>query len=138
MGWFDCMVRSIVGEEAGRALRLQLPIIVKPMVEKAVEDWLASPEFAARVNQVHRERLAKMPMDRRLTRVGFIWAVAYRYWQQWRSPERDWVRCKEMASNTVSEFLRDEKCRFGDARYVWTRAGAIEVADAEIECWEAA
>lgn len=123
MGWLHDRIKSVVKEAANRT----------------VEDWLKSDAFTNRVNEVHREQLAKMPMDRRLTRVGFIWAAAYRLWEAWKSPDRDWVRCKEMASVAVSEFLADEKCRFGDARYLWTREGAIEIADAyEIEHWEAA
>ena len=111
----------------------------KRAAEEAVESWLAGPEFAARVNEVHREQISTWPMNRRLTRTGFIWACAYRLWGVWKSPERDWVRCKETASEALAEFLRDEQCAFGDVGYRWDRGGAIEVADAyEVDHWEAA
>ena len=109
--------------------------VVRNGVEQAVTEFVDSPQFREMVEAADRESLSKLPMDRRLTSTGFIRCMALRFWE---AGHRDWVACKQVASRCLREYLADEKINYGDRRYAWDRSGAVEVAESEIEHWEAA
>jgi hypothetical protein len=60
-----------------------------------------------------------------------VYLFGRRIWRRRMS----WEWCEAEAENIVSNWLTDERIKFGDANYHWDNG--VEIADADMEYWEA-
>lgn len=102
-------------------------------VQRAANDYLASPKFAAQVDGVIDRILADLAKEPRFI---FIKHMARRYLE--RSPKLTTGQAWDHARDWLNDFLRGEKAEFGDPRYDWSREGARVLADEDIQYWEVA
>lgn len=118
-------------------LREALDLGVRRGVEKAVADYCApGGGLDAIVEQCVWEHMAKtLSPNAPLTRLGFTWALRLCF----RERGCSYADASDLANDTLREFLADEKIRFGDTAYAWTRSGAAEVAEEyQFRHWERA
>lgn len=115
MSWFQRAVKAGVEEAVHETLRKVVPGLVEAAVIQFLDETLAP--------------------GRRLTQHGFILAMAVTLHKH----GMPFLAAKHRASDALSEFLKDERIRFGDPDYVWDRGGAEAVITAyELDHWEAA
>ena len=70
-----------------------------------------------------------------LTPTGFVWQVAFEFLRTDKTMPASAAR--DLAVETLSDFLRDEKIKFGDAAYAWDQSAARTIArECEIEYWD--
>jgi len=60
-----------------------------------------------------------------------VYLFGYRIWRKRES----WEFCRREAERIVTDFLRDDRIKFGDPRYFWT--DGIDLADEDMSYWEA-
>lgn len=91
--------------------------------------WGFAPGFGLKERESFTETVANRIYERARKRVKFLGA------RLWRVPySEEW--CAEEAERIVTEWLKDERIKFGDDRYDWT--DGHELADEDMSYWEAA
>jgi hypothetical protein len=66
---------------------------------------------------------------------SFVWEMAFEFMRTDRTMSA--VAARDLAIDTLKDFLRDEKIRFADTGYGWDQSCAITLAhECEIDYWE--
>jgi hypothetical protein len=111
---------------------------VKEGVETAIKSYLVpGGPFDAVVERVVWEQMeATLPRDKRLTVTGFVWALRIVFRKR---GGLSYAEASRYANDTLKQYLADEKVKYGDRDYAWTRDAAEEIAEEyEFRHWEAA
>ena len=67
----------------------------------------------------------------------FVWEMAFEFMRTDRAMTA--VAARDLAMDTLKDFLRDEAIKFGDASYGWDQSCAVTLSrECAIEYWEAA
>lgn len=94
-----------------------------------------APRVTMRLHNVSAEAgTSRTPNAMPVTKTGFTCMVADRYVAR---ADVSYAIAMEMATEQVSEYLKSSKIEYGDPGHEWGRAGANELADSDLECWEA-
>lgn len=106
---------------------------VEKGVKQAIEEFTSGPKFAATLDRIVREQLAKPEYK-------WFWFVKHMQARLLEvDPTMGGKRAWQLAASTYREFLRSEKIEFGDPQYAWDRDGARDVIqEMEIDHWESA
>lgn len=107
---------------------------VKRGVEQAVQKWVKDclPEI---IDKAILQAADKRLPSGDLTRQQFVIAMAARYVASFAMPAADAPR---YARDVLRGFLNDDRIKFGDPAYDWSREGAHTVVwECDVQYWEA-
>lgn len=110
--------------------------VVAEVVPVAVERAFAPGGVLADVmdTAIWRAMDKAIPADSPLNLRDFTWALALIF----HATGQTRAASAEFARSTLRSFLKDERVKFGDARYAWDRSAALTMAtEYELDHWEA-
>lgn len=111
--------------------------LIERRVEGAVERWLDA-RLPGMVDDIMRKEARRnLTLRGPLNSTQFVWQMAFEFMRTDRSMAA--VVARDLAVETLRQFLRDEKIRFGHRDYGWDQGCAVTLArECEIDHWEAA